>query len=88
MTAPLPYGVIESFGLVGTVKGQLLKLPCNKQEHLQLGQIARALSSVTLGVPRHRASATSLFSYDSLVTIPLSVIIHSQERCLGVMTKH
>jgi len=51
---------IESFELEGTFKGHLVQLPCNEQGHLQLDQVLRALSSLTLNVSRNGASPTSL----------------------------
>ena len=32
--------IIESFELEGTLKGHLVQLSCNEQEHLQLDQVA------------------------------------------------
>jgi len=39
---------------------KVIQLPCSKQGHLQLHQVLRALSSLTLNVSRDRASITSL----------------------------
>ena len=39
---------------------KVIQLPCSKQGHLQLHQVLRALSSLTLNVSRDRASTTSL----------------------------
>ena len=48
--------VIELFGLEGTLKGNLVQLPCSEQGHLQLEQVLRAPSSLmTLNVYRDRA---------------------------------
>ena len=37
------YQLIESFELEGTFKGHVAQLPCNKQGHLQLHQVAQSL---------------------------------------------
>ena len=44
----------------GTSKGHLVQLSCADQGHLQLDQVLRALSSLTLSVSGDRASTTSL----------------------------
>jgi len=46
--------------LGGAHKGRLVQFLCNKQGHLQLHQVLRAPSSLTLGVSRDGASTTSL----------------------------
>ena len=51
---------IELFELEGILKGHLVQLPCNEQGHLQLHQVLRAPSSLTLGVSRDRTYSTSL----------------------------
>ena len=50
---------IESFDLEGTFKGHLVQLPCSEQGHLQLDQVLRAPSSLTLGVSKGGAPITS-----------------------------
>ena len=50
----------ERFELEGTHKGHLVQLPCIEQGHLQLHQVPRALSSLTLSIPRDGASTASL----------------------------
>jgi len=42
--------------LEGTFKGHLAQLPCSEQGHLQLHQVLRAPSRLTLGVSRNGAS--------------------------------
>ena len=42
--------VIELFELEGTFKDHLVQLPCNEKGHLQLHQVLRALTSLTLNV--------------------------------------
>ena len=42
----------ESLELEGTLKGDLVQLPCNEQGHPQLDQVLRALSSLTSNVSR------------------------------------
>jgi len=54
-----PGRITESFDLEGTLKGHLAQLPCSEQGHLQLHQVLRAPSSLTLGVYKDRASTTS-----------------------------
>ena len=50
---------LESFELEGALKGHLAQFPCSDQGHLQLHQVLRAPSSLTLGVCRDGASTTS-----------------------------
>jgi len=52
--------IIQSFDLEGTVEDHLVQLPCSEQAHLQLPQVLRAPSSLTLGVCRDGAPITSL----------------------------
>ena len=52
--------IIEAFDLEGPLKGYLFQFPCNEQEHPQLHQMLRALTSPTLNVSRDGASTTSL----------------------------
>lgn len=42
--------------LEGTFKGHLVQLPCTEQGHLQLHQVLRAPSSLTLGISRDGAA--------------------------------
>ena len=49
---------IELFELEGTFKGHLVQLPCNEQGCLQLDQVLRALSSLTVNVSKDGASTT------------------------------
>ena len=51
--------LMESFELEGTLKGPLAQL-CSGQGHLQLHQVLRALSSLTLNVPRDGALSANL----------------------------
>lgn len=37
-----PYRMIEEFGFEGMFKGDLVQLPCDKQEHLQLHQVTQS----------------------------------------------
>ena len=48
------------FELEGTFKGHPVQLPCNEQGHLQLHQVLRALSSLTLSVSSDGTLTTSL----------------------------
>ena len=41
---------MELFELEGTFKGHRVQLPCSEQGHLQLHQVLRAPSSLTLSV--------------------------------------
>jgi len=50
---------IESSDLERTFKGHLVQCPCSEQGHLQLHQVLKAPSSLTLGVSRDRAPITS-----------------------------
>ena len=52
-----PYGSREWFELEGSLKGHLVQLSYSGQRHLQLHQVLRALSSLTLSV---RTFTTSL----------------------------
>jgi len=54
------HSITELFELEQSPKGHLVQLPCNEQGHLQLYQVLRAPSSLTLGVCRDGASTTSL----------------------------
>ena len=54
------FRITESFKLEETLKGHLAQLPCNEQGHLQLHQVLRAPSSLSLDVPKNRISTTSL----------------------------
>jgi len=47
---------MDSFELEGTLRCHLVQLPCNEQGRLQLSQGLRALSGLTLNVPRDGAS--------------------------------
>jgi len=40
------------FELEGAFKSHLVQIPCSEQEHLQLDQVLRAPSRLTLGVCR------------------------------------
>ena len=50
----------ESLELEGTLKGDLVQLPCNEQGHPQLDQVLRALSSLTSNVSKDGSSTSSL----------------------------
>ena len=52
--------ITESFELEGALKGHLVQLPCNQQGRLQLHQVLRAWSSLTLNVCRDEAPTASL----------------------------
>ena len=54
------YRTIELFELEETLKGHLVQIPCSEQGHLQLHQVLRAPSSLTLRVSKDGASTTSL----------------------------
>ena len=58
------------FELERTFKGHLVQLSCNEQEHLQLNQVLRARSSLTLNVSRERTSTRLLESLFQCLTIP------------------
>jgi len=47
---------IELFELEGTFKGHLLQLPCSQQGHLQLHQVLRVLSRLTLTITSNQLS--------------------------------
>jgi len=49
----------ESLELEGTLKGDLVQLPCNEQGHPQLDQVLRALSSLTSNVSKDGSSTSS-----------------------------
>lgn len=53
------YKFIEFFGLEGTFKGHLVKLPCRKQGHLQLDQVAQSSVQPDLECSRHGAPTIS-----------------------------
>jgi len=58
------------FELEGTCISQLLHLPCNKQEHLQVDRVLKALSTVTLSVSEDEASLLwATRSYASLLLL-------------------
>jgi len=57
--------------LEGTLRSHLVQLPCNEQGHLQLHQVLRAPSSLTLGVSRVETSTTSLNLLQCLTTLTL-----------------
>jgi len=57
---PQAHGIIESFELERTLKKSSGPTACNEQGHIQLHHMLRALSSLTLNVPRGRVSTTSL----------------------------
>lgn len=46
---------MDLFELEGTLKGHQIQFPCNEQGHLQLRQVLRALSILTLGISRDGA---------------------------------
>ena len=52
--------ITESLELKGIFKGRLVQLPYNKQGHLQLDQVLRAQSSLTLSVSKDGASTVPL----------------------------
>ena len=52
--------IIERLELEGILKGRLVQLPYSEEGHLQLSQVFRAPSSLTLCVSRDRESITSL----------------------------
>ena len=56
----LPGYIIEQFVFDGSVEGHLVQLPCSEQGYLQLHQLLRAPSNLTLGVSRDGAPTTSL----------------------------
>jgi len=58
--ADIYHRIVESFQLEGTLKGHLVQLPCNKHRDLQVEQVLRAPSSLTLTVSRDRTSILSL----------------------------
>lgn len=51
---------IEWVELEVTVKSHQVQLPCSKQEHVQLDQVAQSPIHMTLNIYMDRASATSL----------------------------
>jgi len=51
-SAAKKHRIIESFELEGILKGHLAHLSCNEQGRLQLHQVLRARSSLTLSVSR------------------------------------
>ena len=63
------HGIIELFELEGTFKGYLVQLPCNEQGHLQLHQVLRAPSSLTLSASKDGTPTTSLGSLLQCLTI-------------------
>lgn len=54
--------IMESFEVEGTFKGHLVQLSCEEQECLQLHQMLKAWSSLTLSVFRDGASSIALGS--------------------------
>jgi len=54
--------------LIGALKGCLVHLPCNEQGYLQLYQVLRAPSSLTLSVSRDGASTTFLGNLSQCLT--------------------
>ena len=56
------HGIIEQFGLEGTFKGHPVQLPCNKQEQIQLDQVAWSPVQPELECSQGGASTTSLGS--------------------------
>ena len=59
-STPQNHTVTEWFELEGTLRCHLVQLPCHEQGHLQLHQVLRAPSSLTLSVSKDRAFTTSL----------------------------
>ena len=53
---------MESLELEGTLKGHLFQLLCSEQRVLQIHQVLRALSRLTLSVSRDGASTTPALS--------------------------
>ena len=64
--------------LIGALKGCLVLLPCNEQGHLQLHQVLRAQSNLTLNVSRDGASTTCLGNLCHCLTILPLHTIHLQ----------
>ena len=65
--------------LEGTLKGQLVQLPCNDQGHLQLLQVLRVPSSPILSVSKDGACTASLQSLEVLLSsISLSITTYFQ----------
>jgi len=60
----------ESFELEGSLTGHLVQLPGNEQGHLQLHQVLRAPSSLTLSVSRDGAPPP-LWATCSSASLPL-----------------
>ena len=62
--------IIESFELEWTLKGHLVQLPCKEQGRIQLDQVLRAPSNLTLNASRDGAATTSLGNlFQSLTTL-------------------
>ena len=66
--------IIESFELKGTTKDHLAQLRCSEPGHLQLDQVLRAPSSLTLSVSRDGASTIPL---DNLCQSFITLIVKS-----------
>jgi len=62
---------MESFELEGPLKGRVVQPLCNEQGHLQLHQVLRAWSNLTLGVSRNGACTASLVKRWIFHSIPL-----------------
>jgi len=71
---------MERFELDGTRKGHLVQPPCSKQEHPQLRQVFRALSSLTLGVSKDGAPTASLCNLCQCLTrMPVGERLHARK---------
>ena len=72
--------IVESFELERTFKLHLVQLPCNEQGHLELHQVLRALTSLTLSVCRYRAWAST--TYLCSLFYCLTTLIVKNSACL------
>ena len=65
---PDNHRIVESLELEETFKGHLVQLPYSERGHLQLHQVLRAPSSLTLNVSRDGAPTTSLGNQSFLIS--------------------
>jgi len=73
--------IIELLELERTLKGHLAQLPCNKQRHLQLHQVLRAPSSLTLSAYKDGGCIHHL----SGQPVPVPHHPHSEEKQLSAL---